>query len=62
VEKLLASIASVSEVEMKTKCAQEDTGTRIIIEAGNFINQENTAATQGTSIAVKKLILQYPSS
>ena len=27
----LASIASVSEVEMKTKCAQEDIGTRIII-------------------------------
>ncbi len=56
----LASIASVSEVEMKTKCAQEDTGTRIIIEAGNFINQENTAATQGTSIAVKNLFYNIP--
>ena len=56
----LASIASVSEVEMKTKCAQEDIGTRIIIEAGNFINQENTAATQGTSIAVKNLFYNIP--
>lgn len=56
----LASIASVSEVEMKTKCAEEDTGTRIIINAGKFINQENTAATQGTSIAVKNLFYNIP--
>ena len=56
----LASIASVSEVEMKTKCAQEDIGTRIIIEAGNFVNQENTAANQGTSIAVKNLFYNIP--
>ena len=56
----LASIASVSEVEMKTKCVHEDTGTRVIINAGKFINQENTAATQGTSIAVKNLFYNIP--
>lgn len=56
----LASIASVSEVEMKTKCVHEDTGTRVNINAGKFVNQENTAAIQGTSIAVKNLFYNIP--
>ncbi len=56
----LASIASVSDVEMKTKCDEETHGTRIIIQAGNFITQENTATTLGTSIAVKNLFYNIP--
>lgn len=56
----LASIASVSEVEMKTKSAAEGVGTRIVINAGTVEKQENTATTQGTSIAVKNLFYNIP--
>jgi DNA mismatch repair protein MutL len=56
----LASIASVSEVEMKTKDASESSGTRIVINAGTVEIQENTAAIQGTSIAVKNLFYNLP--
>ena len=56
----LASIASVSEVEMKTKSPNESVGTRIVINAGTLETQENTAATQGTSITVKNLFYNLP--
>jgi len=56
----LSSIASVSEVEMKTKSPNESVGTRIVINAGTLETQENTAATQGTSITVKNLFYNLP--
>lgn len=56
----LASIASVSDVEMKTKHAEESVGTLIQISAGKVLTQENTAYTQGTSIAVKNLFYNIP--
>ena len=56
----LASIASVSEVEMRTKSAEESVATRIVINAGTLETQENVAATQGTSIAVKNLFYNIP--
>lgn len=56
----LASIASVSEVEMKTKSADESVGTRIVINAGVVETQENTATTQGTSFTIKNLFYNIP--
>lgn len=56
----LASIASVSEVEMRTKSTEESVGTRIVINAGVVETQENTAMTQGTSITVKNLFYNIP--
>ena len=56
----LASIASVSEVEMRTKNESESVGTRIVINAGKLEIQENVAATQGTSITVKNLFFNIP--
>lgn len=56
----LASIASVSEVEMKTKSADESVGNRIVINAGVFETQESVAYTQGTSITVKNLFYNIP--
>ena len=56
----LASIASVSEVEMRSKCEEESVGTRIVINAGTVETQENTATTQGTSIIVKNLFYNIP--
>ncbi|MDG2455583.1 MAG: DNA mismatch repair endonuclease MutL [Bacteroidia bacterium] len=56
----LASIASVSEVEMRTKSGEESVGTRIVINAGTLETQENTATNQGTSITVKNLFYNIP--
>ena len=56
----LASIASVSEVEMITKRAQDQTGTRIVIQAGTLVTEEQTAAVQGTTITVKNLFFNIP--
>ncbi len=56
----LASIASVSEVEMKTKTAEENVGTRLVINAGKVLVQENVACTDGTSITVKNLFYNIP--
>lgn len=56
----LASIASVSEVEMKTKCDQEEVGTLIEIGGGEVLTQESVAATRGTSIKVKNLFYNLP--
>jgi DNA mismatch repair protein MutL len=56
----LASIASVSEVEMRSKSEEESVGTRIVINAGTVETQENTATTQGTSITVKNLFYNIP--
>lgn len=56
----LASIASVSRVEMKTKRDADALGTNIIIEGSDVVKQENTAMPQGTVIAVKNLFYNIP--
>ncbi len=56
----LASIAAVSQVEMRTRMEQNKVGTQLIIEAGVFISQEATAANPGTSITVKNLFYNVP--
>ena len=56
----LASIASVSDIEMKTRSADEEVGVRIALRAGNLTDQESAAVTQGTSIAVKNLFYNIP--
>ncbi|MFN4082407.1 MAG: DNA mismatch repair endonuclease MutL [Bacteroidia bacterium] len=56
----LASIASVAQVEMKTKRPTDEIGTYILIEASNVLKQENTSTAVGTSIAVKNLFYNIP--
>ena len=56
----LASIASVSQVEMKTKSEDENVGNRIVIDAGILETQENVAWTNGTSIIVRHLFYNIP--
>ncbi len=56
----LASIASVSDVEMKTKSADERVGSKIEIHTGTVVNQESVAANQGTSITIKNLFYNIP--
>ena len=56
----LASIAAVSQVELKTKKAGDETGTRIEIENSVVSTQEPVAFATGTSIAMKNLFFNVP--
>ena len=56
----LASIAAVSQVELKTKKAGEDTGTFITIENSIVTKQEPVACPTGTNIAMKNLFFNVP--
>ncbi len=56
----LASIAAVSQVELKTKRAEDETGIYIEIENSIVKNQEPVATTNGSSIAMKNLFFNVP--
>jgi DNA mismatch repair protein MutL len=56
----LASIAAVAQVELKSKRAEDETGTYIEIENSMVKTQEPVAATNGTSIAMKNLFFNVP--
>jgi DNA mismatch repair protein MutL len=56
----LASIAAVAQVELKTKRAEDETGTYIEIENSVVKLQEPVAAANGTSIAMKNLFFNVP--
>jgi DNA mismatch repair protein MutL len=56
----LASIAAVSQVELKTKRADDETGTYLEIENSVVKKQEPVAVPGGTSIAMKNLFFNVP--
>jgi DNA mismatch repair protein MutL len=56
----LASIAAVSQMELKTRQPHADLGTLIIVEGSEIKKQEPTACAVGTSIAVKNLFYNIP--
>jgi len=56
----LASIAAVSQVELKTKRPEDETGTHIEIENSVVKKQELIAAPDGTSISMKNLFFNVP--
>ena len=56
----LASIAAVAQVEMLTKTRDEETGTRIVIHAGEIQELEDAACREGTSITVRNLFYNVP--
>jgi DNA mismatch repair protein MutL len=56
----LASIAAVAQVELRTKRADDETGTLIEIENSIVKKQEPIAASVGTSIAMKNLFFNVP--
>ncbi len=56
----LASIAAVSQVELKTKRAEDETGVFIEIENSRVVKQEPVAVPNGTSIAMKNLFFNVP--
>lgn len=56
----LASVAAVSQVEMKTRQNGEDLGTNLCIEGSEVKKQEPIVCPTGTSIAVKNLFFNVP--
>lgn len=56
----LASIASVANVEMISKTEKQEIGYRIVVEAGNILEQNEIACQKGTSITVKNLFFNTP--
>ena len=56
----LASIAAVSQMEMKTRQAHEELGTLILVEGSEVKKQESVACEKGTSISVKNLFYNIP--
>ena len=56
----LASIASIAQVELKSKRQEDELGTHIIIEGAIFKKQEPCASEVGTSISVKNLFFNIP--
>lgn len=56
----LASIASVAQVEMKTRRKEEEAGTVLEIEGSKVVRQEPLACAEGTTIMVKNLFFNVP--
>src|SRR5690606_26900559 len=55
----LPSIASVSELEMKTSTG-DNSGSHIIIKGGQFIEKKSTNSRKGTDITVSNLFFNTP--
>lgn len=56
----LASMAAVAQMEMKTRRADDETGTRLLCEASRITLQEACQAPQGTMILLKNLFYNVP--
>ena len=56
----LASIAAIANVEMISKTQEQDIGYRVVVEAGDVLEKEETAAPVGTTITVKNLFFNTP--
>lgn len=56
----LASIAAVSQVELITKMAEDNTAVKVVIEGGKFIEQTPCSSVEGTNLSVKNLFYNVP--
>lgn len=56
----LASIASVSKVELITKTEKAKTGTRVVVEGGRILYSEPVGAPKGTTFIVRELFYNTP--
>lgn len=56
----LASLAAVSQLEMKTRLADEELGTLLAVEASEVKRQEPVVCDKGTSISIKNLFYNIP--
>ena len=56
----LASIAAIANVEMISKTERQDTGYKVVVEAGNIIDKQEVGCQTGTSITVRNLFFNTP--
>ena len=56
----LASIAAVSQLELRSKPRAQETGTLLLVEGSQISSQQPVACPDGTSIAVKNLFYNVP--
>ncbi len=56
----IASIAAVSQFEMKTRLTEKELGTLLVVEGSEVKRQEPVASDKGTSISVKNLFYNIP--
>ncbi|TAH42999.1 MAG: DNA mismatch repair endonuclease MutL [Bacteroidetes bacterium] len=56
----LASIASIAQVELKTKRHDDELGTCIQIEGAEITGQTSVATSPGTSISIRNLFFNVP--
>lgn len=56
----LASIGAVAQVELKTRKRDADTGTKLVVEGSEIVEQSPVATPEGTSFCVKNLFYNVP--
>ena len=56
----LAAIASVSRIDLMTKTAGDISGTSLMLEAGNIIEETEVGCPEGTTIIVRDLFYNTP--
>lgn len=56
----LASIAAVAQVELRTRMADEEIGTSIVIEGSNLKSQEPVSCPSGSNFIIKNLFFNVP--
>jgi DNA mismatch repair protein MutL len=56
----LASIASVAQVELKSRRTEDEVGTEVIIEGSEIIRQGPVNCPPGTGVSVKNLFFNVP--
>ena len=56
----LASIAAIANVELVSKTKDQDVGYKIVVQAGDVLEKEETACQIGTSITVRNLFFNTP--
>lgn len=56
----LASIAAVSQFEMKTRLANNELGTLLVVDGSDIRKQESVACERGTNICVRNLFFNIP--
>lgn len=56
----LASIAAIANVELVSKTQKQDTGYKVVVEAGDVLEKEETGCPNGTTITVRNLFFNTP--
>lgn len=56
----MASVAAVAEVELKTRMANEELGTRIVIAGSKVESQEAVSCPKGSNFSIKNLFFNIP--